>query len=89
MIDASPYILGLVIGVLTGLYYFAGLWLTVKRIPFSKRPNRLLALSFAARLLPTLAVMFILLRKDPGMFMAMLAAFFAVRLVMTRGEPCI
>ena len=60
MTAAFPYILGLVIGLVTGFFYFAGLWLTVKRVPRSKNPNRLLALSAAARLLPSLAIMFIL-----------------------------
>lgn len=80
----SPYIIGFIIGLLTGVFYFAGLWLTVKRVPNSKKPNRLLLLSSAARLLPTLAIMFILIRKDPGMFVFMLIAFFSVRFLMTR-----
>jgi F1F0 ATPase subunit 2 len=83
MSAAFPYLLGFGIGLLTGLYYFAGLWFTVKILPRSKSPNRLLALSAAARLLPTLAIMFILIRTDPGMFVLMLIAFFSVRLIMT------
>lgn len=84
MTALAPYITGLVIGLLTGLFYFGGLWLTVKKIAHSGRPNRLLAFSALVRLLPTLAIMFLLIRRDPGMFVAMLIAFFAVRFVMTR-----
>jgi F1F0 ATPase subunit 2 len=82
MTAVLPYLIGLLIGLLTGLFYFAGLWLTVKKVPRSKNPNRLLAFSAAARLLPTLAVMFILIRQNPGAFLAMLITFFAVRFMM-------
>lgn len=84
MITAFPYLLGLSIGLITGLFYFGGLWFTVKKVPFSKKPNRLLALSTVVRLVPTLAIMFIIIRKDPGMFVATLLAFFAVRFIMIR-----
>lgn len=83
MSQAAPYLWGVLIGLLTGLFYFAGLWLTVQKVPCSKRPNQLLVLSFAARLLPTLVLMFLVIRQDPGMFVAMLIGFFCVRFVMT------
>jgi len=79
-----PYITGFGIGLLAGLFYFGGLWFTVNKAPHASNPNRLLALSAAARLLPTLAIMFLLIRRDIGMFLAMLIAFFLVRFVMTR-----
>lgn len=83
MTEASPYLLGMVVGLVTGLYYFGGLWLTVKKVPRSRRPHRLLGISIAARGLPTLVIMFLALRRDPGIFFALLVAFFAVRFVMT------
>jgi len=84
MTQASPYIIGFIIGLLTGLFYFGGLWFTVNKVRYSKKPNRLLGLSAILRLLPTLAIMFLLIRKDPGMFVAMLIAFFCVRFFMIR-----
>ncbi|MBC8316606.1 MAG: ATP synthase subunit I [Desulfobulbaceae bacterium] len=83
MIDLI-YLYGFLLGVITGLYYFFGLWLTVKKVPSSANPKRLLALSFIARLLPTLIIMLIAARQNPGLFLTLLPGFFLVRFVMTR-----
>lgn len=77
-------VMGLVIGLITGLFYFGGLLFTVKRIGYSRNPKRMLTLSAALRLLPTLTIMLILINKDPGMFAAMTAAFFLVRFIMIK-----
>ncbi len=78
------YFMGFTIGFIIGFFYFAGLWITVKKIRYKRRPDKFLAFSTAARLLPTLTVMFLLMRKDPGMFLAMLIAFFIVRFIMIK-----
>lgn len=82
--EMFPYILGLFIGIITGLFYFVGLWITVKKVGHSQKPRRLLMTSTVVRLLPTLAIMFILIRKDPGMFVAMFVSFFALRFIMIK-----
>jgi F1F0 ATPase subunit 2 len=82
--DSMTYIAGFIIGVITGLYYFFGLWWTVQKVPSSANPKRLLALSFMARLIPTLLIMLFAARYNPGMFITLLAGFFLVRVLMTR-----
>ena len=77
-------LLGVIIGLITGFFYFAGLWVTVRRAVNSTRPKRLMALSTAARLLTVLFVMFLLMHKDLWMFSAMLIAFFSVRFFMIK-----
>ena len=79
-----PYFLGLFIGLITGLFYFGGLWFTVKKLCYSRKPKRFMAVSMAARMLPTLAVMFILIRIDPGMLAAMFLSFFGLRFIMIK-----
>ncbi len=77
------YICGFLLGVLAGLYYFLGLWLTVRKVPASANPQRLLASSFLARLVPTLIVMFFAVRYDLVMFFVLLAGFFLVRFMVS------
>jgi F1F0 ATPase subunit 2 len=85
MLEATwPYLVGCVGGVGLGFFYFGGLWLTVKKIPASTSPERLLLWSAVGRLAPTLVVLFLALRVDPGIFVIMLLGFFAVRHFMTR-----
>lgn len=79
-----PYLLGFIIGIAAGLYYFFGLWFTVRKIPNSAKPGLLMAASFAVRLVPVLMVMFFTAQKDPGMFFAVLVGFFGVRFFMIR-----
>jgi len=84
------YLIGFGLGVVIGLAYFAGLWLTVRRVPDSSNPGRLLGLSLVARMLPAMAVMWLVLRYDPGMFLAMLPGFLVGRFCVSRrvAGPC-
>jgi len=84
MMNSIPYIGGFIIGVIIGLYYFIGLWWTVQKVTSSANPQRLLGLSFMARLIPTLIIMLIAARYNPGVFLTLLPGFFLVRYVMTR-----
>jgi len=79
----EPVFYGLLGGVGLGVFYFGGLWLSVRRLPCSRRPGRLLLASFAGRLLLVLAGLWLLLDRQPVMFFAALPAFFGVRLLMT------
>ncbi len=71
-------------GILLGLFYFGGLWLTVKTVPGKRRPGRRLAISAVARLTTVLSGFWIILQKDPATFFFALAGFFLVRIVLTR-----
>ena len=70
---------GSLAGVVAGLLYFGGLWLTVSAAPRSRRPHLLLGASLAARLLPLLLVFFFLVRWDWMAAVAAMAGFLAAR----------
>ena len=85
IIEASLlYIFGLLGGVGLGFFYFGGLWLTVKKIPVSSNPQWLLFWSAVFRLVPTLLVLFFVVKADPSIFFLMLLGFFGVRYWMVR-----
>lgn len=84
IISSLPYLAGLLVGLLLGLYYFYGLLLTVQRVVGSRNPKRVLAVSYLLRLLPVLLVMILSVRKNPGIFIAILSGFFLVRFMLTR-----
>ena len=84
MNSSITYIAGFIIGLINGFYYFAGLWWTVQKTVTSSRPRLLLAVSFVARLLPTLAVIYFTARYDPGLFVTVLPGFFLMRFIMTK-----
>ncbi len=71
-------------GTLLGLFYFGGLWLTLKTMPGKRRPGRWLAISAVVRLATVLSGFWIILRMNPVTFFLTLAGFFLVRIVLTR-----
>jgi F1F0 ATPase subunit 2 len=82
--SSLPYIGGFIFGVIAGLYYFYGLLLTIRRIPVSRYPKRLLLMSYFIRLIPVLIMLLLLVRNDPGMFITFLIGFFFMRFIMTQ-----
>lgn len=52
----SGIILSIFIGVLTGLFYFGGLWLTVSKIALMKKRQWLAIVSFFIRLAVTVLI---------------------------------
>lgn len=56
--DLWQLAIALLAGSAIGLFYFAGLWLTVTRIPSSNNPHLLLIGSFGLRLAVTLAAFY-------------------------------
>jgi F1F0 ATPase subunit 2 len=83
MITGTHIASGLLVGAALGLFYFGTLWATVRRLPGARRPLRLLAAGFVLRLAVVLSVLVLFTRFDPGRLLGCLAAFFAVRIVMT------
>ncbi|MDD4951347.1 MAG: ATP synthase subunit I [Desulfovibrionaceae bacterium] len=79
---ASLLILSPVWGAVLGLVYFGGLWLTVTRLAGAKNPRRLWALSFAARLILSLAGFWAALRVGPAALFLCLAGFLVLRAVL-------
>lgn len=85
MIEESVlYVIGFLGGIGLGFFYFGGLWLTVKKIPFSSNPKWLFFLSAVFRLAPTLLVLFFAIKINPLIFLLMLPGFFGVRSFMIR-----
>lgn len=87
--NSQVLLTGLMWGLLLGFFYFGGLWLTVQRVPLSGKPKRLLFVSFLIRIAAVMTGFWFMLQHDPVGFGVTLAAFFLVRIIMTRllGRP--
>lgn len=83
-VDVILWGLAFLWGVALGLFYFGGLWLTLKAMPRKRQPKRWLAVSYAIRLAGALAGFWLVVRKDPGAFLFTFLAFFLVRIILTR-----
>lgn len=71
-------------GLALGLFYFGGLWLTVRRITCSKRPALLMFGSFVIRMLVTLCGFYFVMDGRWERLLACLSGFLATRIVLTR-----
>ena len=76
--------LALAAGAAIGAFYFGGLWLTVRRVPGSRRPALLTFGSFALRAAVAVAAMVWIARAHWQLLLAAMAAFVAVRVAVTR-----
>ena len=73
-----------VAGLVLGAGFFGGLWLTVRRVPRSAHPQRLVLLSFAARLAVTVAVVVLLAAVHWQLAAAAMAGVIVLRLCLVR-----
>jgi F1F0 ATPase subunit 2 len=71
-------------GLLLGISYFGGLWLTVCFLTKMSRPAMWLYFSFLLRLVLALWGMWIIVRESPEAFFVALIAFFSARFVLMR-----
>lgn len=71
-------------GGLIGVFYFGGLWLTVKRIPTSGNPHLLLVSSFFLRMAAALAAFYALIPWGWQALVAALLGLLISRQVFTR-----
>ena len=83
-VDVIQWGLAFLWGVFLGVFYFGGLWVTLKMMPRKERPKRWLAFSYIVRLAGALAGFWIVVQKDPLAFLFTFVAFFAVRIILTR-----
>jgi F1F0 ATPase subunit 2 len=58
-----PLLIAFLIGAAAGGLYFAGLWITVRKLPGSDRPTLVLLASFALRLALLLLLVWLLLNS--------------------------
>jgi F1F0 ATPase subunit 2 len=79
-----PLFLAFVAGIVVGLFYFGGLWLTVQRLPQTRRPAVLSLVSLFIRLGLTLAVFYLVMAGRWERLLACLAGFLLMRLLLVR-----
>lgn len=70
-------------GLLTGAFYFGGLWWTVRRVVRSRRPAFLLAASFFVRTAVALTVFYVVMEKNWLRLAVCLAGFLVMRQALT------
>ena len=74
-------------GVLCGLAFSGGLWLTVRKLQDVRRPWLLVAASFALRLGLVLATFFLVIRHDGWLHLVVaLGGFIVARSLLIRGR---
>lgn len=83
-VDVTLWGLAFLWGAVLGLFYFGGLWLTLKMMKRKERPKRWLALSYILRVTGALVGFWVVVQKDPCAFLFTFLAFFAVRIILTR-----
>jgi F1F0 ATPase subunit 2 len=71
-------------GVLLGLFYFGGLWMTLKYISRSKNPKSFMFLSFVVRVALVLVGFWVIVRLDRVAFILAFPAFLITRVILTR-----
>lgn len=88
-LDIPSLIISLVVGIVLGLFYFGGLWLTLKQLSIVKRPFLLLFVSFWLRLAISLPVFYWIVSPNLGLLsiiklLLSLGGFLLVRTIMIR-----
>ena len=71
-------------GAFLGVFYFGGLWITLKTSLGKRRVSYRLAVSFIVRLTAVLAGFWWVMRMDLHLFFCTFAGFFMARIVLTR-----
>lgn len=71
-------------GIVLGLFYFGGLWLTVRNLHLWRQPAVMSLLSFALRSSLALAGFWLLMAGQPLRLLFCLAGFFTVRVILTQ-----
>jgi F1F0 ATPase subunit 2 len=82
--EALVLVLSLLGGVVTGLFYFGGLWLTLQQLPTARRPGLLILISFVGRAAVTLLIFIFLMGGAWPRLLAALAGFLLARLALVR-----
>lgn len=80
---SQTVILGMLWGISLGMFYFGGLWLTVRRVPGSGSPRLLLLLSFVFRAAAAVTCFFLILQQGLVMFGTAVFFFFLFRFLVT------
>lgn len=78
-----PVLLAFAAGLGLGLFYFGGLWLTVRRLPASRYPVPLLLISFAGRTAAAVVGFYFVMDGRWERALACLVGFLVARIVLT------
>lgn len=70
-----------IIGIITGIFYFGGLWLTVKKVTKVTKPYLLLIISFFLRLIIILLIFYFVFKQNILNILPCLIGFFLVRFI--------
>lgn len=86
MTELLTWLLAALGGTALGLFYFAGLWFTLQRLPNHPHPALWVAGSFILRLAVSLIGFYVILGSDRSLTRLGIAllAFLAVRVALTR-----
>jgi len=71
-------------GSALGLFYFGGLWFTVRKISCYGKPVLLIFGSFLVRQVVTLSGMYLVMDGELPRLLACLAGFLLIRIILTR-----
>lgn len=84
LFDGGAVIAGAAAGLILGLAYFAGLWLTTQRLKGARSPGLMLAASWVIRLGLLLGGAYAVTRGAPGSLAAFLIGFWIARWLALR-----
>jgi F1F0 ATPase subunit 2 len=82
MSDLWGYTLAVSAGLVIGLFYFGGLWLTMRHLPKTQRPTLLLIASFFGRLGLSLAAFVVVANGRWQRLLVAILAFFVMRFIL-------
>lgn len=82
--ELLPLVLALAAGIGLGIFYFGGLWLTVRRLPTVRWPALLSLLSFFARLGVALFGFYLVMGGHWERLLVCLFGFLAIRIILVR-----
>jgi F1F0 ATPase subunit 2 len=83
-IDLLGVALSLISGTVLGLFYFGGLWLTVKRLPKSSQPGLLTVTSFFVRTGIVILGFYYVMEGGMERLLAALVGFLIIRIFLVR-----
>jgi F1F0 ATPase subunit 2 len=84
MAHLAPLFLALIAGLVLALFYFQGLWFTVRRMPDLDNPLRATMISFAVRLSFALIGFYLVMGTHPERLVAALCGFLLMREILIR-----
>jgi F1F0 ATPase subunit 2 len=77
--------LAFIAGIAIGIFYFAGLWWTVQRLPFTPRPALLSIASFIGRTIVSAFAFYFVMNGGWQRLLVSLLGFVVARSLLTRG----